>query len=186
MVENGYFQPGFIGMGPDEARQIFMDGKAAMYFMGQWDGPMLISDQSAVADKVDAFVIPAKYPENNNISVGSADFAFAVTESCENKDAAVAFLKYWSSPDVEKQFLYEEGRTPAAKFDIDESKLDPLFVKILQISNSQAGLTPWYDRAFGAGEGTEFNNSAVAISGGDDPQEIFDALQQFAEDNADR
>lgn len=186
MVENGYFQDGFIGMGPDESRQLFMTGQSAMYFMGQWDASMLISDQSTVADQVGAFTIPAKYSENNNISVGSADFAFGIAENCENKDAAVAFIKYWSSVEVEETFLYEEGRTPAAVFDIDESQLDPLFVKVLEISNGQKGLTPWFDRAFGAGEGTEFNNTAVAIAAGEDAQEMFDALQQFAEDNADR
>ena len=59
-------------------------------------------------------------------------------------------------------------------------------IDVLNISNAQVGLTPWWDRQFGAGEGVEFNNTCVAVLGGEDAQTAFDSLQQFAEDNAGR
>lgn len=82
--------------------------------------------------------------------------------------------------------LNDYGRIPAGNYPIDESKVTPLMSEVLQISNSQVGLTPWWDRQFGAGEGVEFNNTCVAVLGGEDAKSAFDALQQFAEDNADR
>ena len=57
---------------------------------------------------------------------------------------------------------------------------------ILKISESSVGLTPWYDRAFGAGEGTEFNNKCQSIFGGKDPVSQFDDLEKFAQDNKKR
>ncbi len=184
MVNAGYFQDGFIGMGPEESTALFESGKTAMYFQGAWDCGRISA--SEVGENAGAFILPAKNAQYNNISVGSVDTSFAISETCENKDAAVAFLKYWTSKEREEKLLYAEGRMPAGVFDIDASKLNPLFAEALQLSNQQVGLTPWWDRAFGAGEGVEFNNTSVAVCGGEDPQEAFDALQQFAADNKDR
>ena len=184
MADNGYFQDGYIGMGPEESTDLFTSGQAAMYFQGAWDADKCA--KSEVGDNVGAFVLPAYDPQYNNISVGSVDTSFSVSETCENKDAAVAFLKYWTSQESEEMLLYENARIPAGNFEIDESKLSPLMIDVLNISNSQVGLTPWWDRQFGAGEGVEFNNTCVAVLGGEDAQTAFDSLQQFAEDNASR
>ena len=184
MADAGYFQEGYIGMGPEESTELFKTGKTAMYFQGAWDADVV--QKSDVGENAGAFVLPAYDEQYSNISVGSVDTSFAVSESCKNKDAAVAFLKYWTSEESEEMLLNDYGRIPAGNYPIDESKVTPLMSEVLQISNSQVGLTPWWDRQFGAGEGVEFNNTCVAVLGGEDAKSAFDALQQFAEDNADR
>lgn len=184
MADNGYFQNGYIGMGPEESTDLFTSGKTAMYFMGAWDADKIA--KSDVGEQAGAFAVPAYDSQYENISVGSIDTNFAVAETCKNKDAAVAFLKYWTSQETEDMLLYENGRIPAGNYEIDETKLSSLMNDILTISNSQQGLTPWWDRQFGAGEGVEFNNTCVSVLGGEDSQTAFDALQQFAEENADR
>lgn len=184
MADKGFFQDGYIGMGPEESKDLFMTGKTAMYFMGAWEANNIATCD--IGESAGAFVLPAYDAQYNNISVGSIDTSFAVAETCKNKDAAVAFLKYWTSQESEDMLLYDVGRIPAGNYDIDASKLSPLMTEILTISNTQVGLTPWWDRQFGAGEGVEFNNTCVAVLGGEDAQAVFDALQQFAEDNADR
>ena len=184
MVDNGYFQDGYIGMGPEESTDLFTSGQAAMYFQGAWDADKCA--KSEIGENVGAFVLSAYDPQYNNISVGSVDTSFSVSETCKNKDAAVAFLKYWTSQEAEETLLYDYARIPAGNYEIDESKISPLMVDVLNISNSQVGLTPWWDRQFGAGEGVEFNNTCVSVLGGEDAQTAFDSLQQFAEDNANR
>lgn len=183
MADAGYFQDGYIGMGPEESTSLFTSGKTAMYFQGSWDTGK-VNDN--LGEDAGAFVFPAYDEQYNNISVGSVDTSFAVSESCKNKDAAVAFLKFWTSKEVEERMLYDDGRLPAGNFELDESRLSPLVLDVLDISNAQVGLSPWWDRQFGAGEGVEFNNTCVAVLGGEDAQSAFDSLQQFAEDNADR
>lgn len=184
IADAGYFQDGYIGMDQNEARAQFLNGKTAMYFMGAWDCSTVA--ESDIGENAGAFILPAKNPEYDNISVGSVDTSFAVAETCKNKDAAVAFLKYWTSAEQEAELLYDQGRIPASVFDVDESKLNPLVAEVIELSNQQTGLTPWWDRAFGAGEGTEYNNTSVAICGGEAAQSAFDTLQQFAKDNAER
>lgn len=184
MADKGYFQEGFIGMGPEESTDLFTNGKAAMYFQGAWDADKIAKSQ--MGEQAGAFVLPAYDSQYNNISVGSVDTSFAISENCKNKDAAAAFLKYWTSQESEDMLLYDYGRIPAGNYEIDETALSPLMTDVLHISNSQVGLTPWWDRQFGAGEGVEFNNTCVAVLGGEEAKSAFDALQQFAEDNADR
>lgn len=171
-------------MGPEESTDLFTSGQAAMYFQGAWDADKV--SKSSIGENAGAFVLPAYDEQYSNISVGSVDTSFSVSENCKNKDAAVAFLKYWTSQENEGMLLYENGRIPAGNYEIDESKLSPLMGDVLNISNTQRGLTPWWDRQFGAGEGVEFNNTCVSVLGGEDAKTAFDALQQFAEDNADR
>lgn len=184
MVEKGYFQEGMLGMSNEEARSQFMNGKIAMYFMGAWEASNFISDDCAIKDVVSAFTLPAKNPEYDNISVGSVDTNFAISEGCKNKEAAIAFLKYYSSVASQEKVLYEQGRLPSAKVDIDAGRISPLVADLIELSNESAGLTPWWDRAFGAGEGVEFNNQCLAVFGGDDVKTAFDELQRFADENA--
>lgn len=186
LVEKGYFQDGMLGMSPEEAKSMFMNGKAAMFFMGVWEVSSFIGEDCAERDNISAFILPAINPEHNYINVGSVDSSFAIAETCENKEAAVAFLKHYTAEPAQQKRLYEAGRLPSTKIQIDESKVLPLVQEVIALSEEFKGLTPWWDRAFGAGEGVEFNNTCLAVFGGEDPQESFDALQSFADQNADR
>lgn len=184
MADQEYFNNGFIGTSPEEAREIFTSGKSAMWFMGAWEvGNLMVSD---IGESIGVFTMPAYDSQYDNISVGSIDTSFAVSENCKNKDAAVAFLKYWTQAENEGALLYDYGRIPANNFEIDASKLSELQAAVIETSNAQVGLQPWWDRQFGAGEGVEFNNTCVAVLGGEDAQDAFDELQQFADDNANR
>ncbi|WMC93289.1 ABC transporter substrate-binding protein [Kineothrix sp. MB12-C1] len=187
MIEKGYFQNGMLGMSEDEAKALFQQGKAAMYYMGAWEVSTFINEETTpVSEDIGVFSMPAKNPENNGIIVGSVDSSYAIAESCENKEAAVAFLKYYTSQAAQEKLVYNQGRLPAIKMDIDESKLKPLVIDVIEISKEAKGMTPWWDRVFGAGEGVEFNNQCLAVFGGDDVQKAFDDLQSFAESNATR
>lgn len=187
MIDKGYFQDGMLGMTAEEVQSQFKQGKAAMYFQGAWDASTILDkNTSSITDCVGAFTLPAKNSENDNISVGSVDTCFAVAESSENKEIAIEFLKYWTSKKSEEKLLYDMGRLPSLKMDVDETKINPLTAEIMELSNQAKGLTPWWDRAFGAGEGVEFNNQCLAVFGGADAAESFEALQKFADENADR
>lgn len=184
MVDDGYFQNGYESAGFEESREVFSGGNAAMHFMLMGDSQAICAGSEG--ENIGAFVMPAYDPQYSNISVGSVDTCLAIAESCENKDAAVAFLKYWTSKEAEEMLLYDYGRAPCGNFELDESKMSELLTSIMEIGNSQSALTPWWNRQFGAGEGNEFDNTCQAILGGADAAESFAKLQQFAADNAER
>ncbi|MCP1102989.1 raffinose/stachyose/melibiose transport system substrate-binding protein [Aequitasia blattaphilus] len=187
MIDKGYFQDGMLGMSEDEAKALFQQGKAAMYYMGAWEVSTFINEETTpVSSDIGVFNMPAKNPENDGIIVGSVDSSYAIAETCKNKEAAIAFLKYYTSVPAQEKLVYDQGRLPSIKMEFDESKLKPLVIDVMEVSKNAKGMTPWWDRVFGAGEGVEFNNQSLAIFGGDDVQTAFDDLESFAENNADR
>lgn len=180
-IEKGYFEKGFTGVGNDEARVIFQNGQAAMYFNGTWEVPSLSDENySAEAANISCFAMPAVDPANKNISMGALDGSFAISKNCKNVDAAIAFLKMLTSTEYAEMLLYDYGKLPSTAFDIDSTKLSSLCADAIAIMNEQEYLTAWFDR-MDTDLGNEFNNCGVAISNGDAPQEIYDGLQAYAE-----
>ncbi len=182
-VNKNYFEKGFTGVGNDEARAIFQNGQAAMYFNGTWEVPNLDSEElCSIAGSVGCFTMPAVDPQYADISVGALDGSFAVSKNCQNVDAAVAFLKMLTSDEWEGKLLYEYGKLPSTSMEIDSEKISSLCQKVIECMNGQKALTAWFDR-MDTDLGNEFNNCGVAISNGDDPQETYDNLQSYSESN---
>lgn len=181
------FPAGYLGMTNDEGRDLFTSGETAMYYMGSWDMATLSEDGLAITDNVGAFNIPPVDPSNGeNVAVGDVDLAYAVSADTKNADAAVAYIREFSEPAVQEMYAYDAHYLVATDVELDESKLSPLYVTISGVQHELTGITPWWDRVFGAGEGVEFNNAAQAIIAGDSPVTRLDELQAFAEANADR
>ncbi|HOA27566.1 MAG TPA: extracellular solute-binding protein [Arachnia sp.] len=178
----GAFPDGYLGMSNDEGRDLFTSGKAAMYYMGSWD--MSVLSDSAVAGDIDVFNIPPVNPGEN--AVGDVDLAYAVGANTKNADAAAAYIKLFSDTTAQEGFAYDASYLISTNTELDEAKLSPLFIKINALQHDLSGVTPWFDRVFGAGEGVEFNNAAQAIIAGQDPAPRLDELQTFAEANAER
>lgn len=183
LIDADYLQSGFLGMSTEEGQMLFRDGKCAMYFMGSWEVSALTADECAIKDVVSAFPMPAFNEKNANIHVGSVDISFGIAADSEYPDAAFDFIKFWTSKESMESLLYEAGRMPCVKLDIDSSKVSPLMLDCIAIADSSVGLTPWFDRAFGAGEGVEFNNTVQSIYGGETPSTAFGNLQRYVEDN---
>ena len=182
-INAGYFEKGFTGVSGSEAEALFQTGQAAMYFNGSWEVSNLDNTKACqVAEDVGCFTMPAVNPECANVSVGSLDNSFAVTANCKNVDAAVGLLKYWTNKDNAAMLLYDYGRMPATKIELDESKLSSLSKEVIACFNEQKALTPWFDR-LNTDLGNEFNNSSIAIANGEDPAAILDKLQEYAAGN---
>ena len=182
-VEAGYFEDGFTGVIGSEAEALFQNGMTAMYFNGTWEiGNLDSAEVCAEAENIGCFTMPAVDSSNADISVGSLDNSFAVTKNCENVEAALALLKFWTNEENAANLLYDYGRMPATKFDLDESKLSSLTKSAIDCFNEQNALTPWFDR-MNTDFGNEFNNSSIAIANGEDAQSILDSLQDYVETN---
>lgn len=185
LIDKGYLQDGFLGMATEEGQQMMSDGKVAMYFMGIWDVSRYAAEDSPIKDKVGAFALPPVNGGNEGIYVGSVDSSLAISANTQYPDECFAFVQHWLSEKNQETLLYEAGRIPCTKIEIDESRVSPLMADCLEVSKDIKGLTPWLDRAFGAGEGVEFNNACQSVFGGEAPQTAFDNLAQYVQDNAD-
>lgn len=186
LTELGAFPDGYLGMTNDEGRNLFTEEKAAMYYMGSWDMNILADKQNAVAANLGAFNIPPVQDGGENVAVGDVDLAYAISADTTNPEAAIAYLKLFSDKEIQESFAYDAAYLIATKTSLDDAKLQPIFTEVAKISDQIAGITPWFDRVFGAGEGVEFNNAAQAIIAGGNPEPRLDELNQFAKDNSER
>lgn len=183
-IKAGYFEDGFTGVSGDEARAQFQQGQTAMYFNGTWEVSTLQDkDNTQEADNIGCFVMPASDSANNGVNVGSLDNSFAVTKNCKNVEAAIDFLKYWTNKDNESTLLYEYGKMPAVKIDVDKSKLTSLGQDVLNCFDETTDMTPWFDR-MDTDLGNEFNNKGIAIANGDDAKSTYNDLESYAESQA--
>lgn len=182
-VEKGYFEEGFTGVSGSEAEALFQTGQTAMYFNGSWeianlDNPEVCQE----AENISCFVMPAVDSQYYNISVGALDNSYAITTNCENVEAAVGFLKYWTNEENTSMLLYDYGRMPSTSIELDESQMSSLTSDVIKCFEAQTNLTAWFDR-MDTDLGNEFNNSSIAIANGDDAQGALDNLQEYAEAN---
>lgn len=185
LVNMGAFPESFLGLAYDEGRTIFTSGKAAMYPMGTWETSAIIEGMGGT-DKIGVFMMPAKNPEYDDVHIATIEKIFAISEKCENKDAALEFIKILSDPEIQEKYVVDCGALSVTKAEIDTSKVDPVTAKIMELQGHvKKALVPM-NRQFGANVGGEFNNISLAIAGGKDSKDQFKALQSYAEQEAEQ
>lgn len=180
MVNAGAFPEGFLGLSYDEGRTLFTTEKAAMYAMGTWETKAIIGAMGS-DENVGVFLQPPKKQEYADTHVGTLAKLYAISERCEHKEAALAFLKMLSDPDVQEKYVVDCGGIASTKVTIDENKLDKVTQQVRQLQQEVKNPLIAIDRQFGANIGGEFNNISVYIASGADPKEQFTALQKYAE-----
>lgn len=179
------FPKGFLGVDYDPALDLFVQGNAGMLVMGSWAIGAVTDEKSPIKDKVGV----AKFPSipggkgSSDVWVASVDRSYGISTDCKNPKAAVALLKLTSDPTFQKM-LAEEGKSLLpTKTQLDESKLNPILVDVMNLQKDMKGMAPWYDRVFGAGTGGEFNNAAQRILAGKSVEESFKNLEAYAKTN---
>ena len=105
LVENNVFQPSFNSDDYGTAKNLFIQGIAAMYVQGSWEMGMGADDtiDPEVRDNVRAM----KFPTINGYDAGSIDDlvmwyggGYSVSRTTEHPEEAVAMLNYIVRPDV--------------------------------------------------------------------------------------
>ncbi|VBB05714.1 Hypothetical protein LUCI_0925 [Lucifera butyrica] len=178
------FPKGFLSMTADEGRNLFAQEKAAMYFMGSWDLNALSAASVPVAGNIGVFVVPPVDPAHSNVLIGDVDQCFAISSKCQNAEAAAAYIKMFSDPEIQERYAYDAQYLIATRTKLDTAKVTPLFWEISKLRQNAKQIAPWVDRRLGFGEGVEFNNAAQAIMAGENPAARMTALQQLLKDNA--
>lgn len=178
LVEAGAFPENFSGLAYEEGTPLFTSGKAAMYPMGTWMTSAIINGMDA--ENVGVFLPPAYDPANKNTHLSQVSRVFGISETCKNKEAAMAFLKMFSEDEIQEKMVTEIGILPATNLKVDTSKTDSVTAAIIELAEGVEPLTP-FDVLFGANIGVEFNNVALAIATGKNPADQFAKLQAYTE-----
>ncbi|REK74726.1 extracellular solute-binding protein [Paenibacillus paeoniae] len=145
------FADGFLTADYGTSRNLFGQGQAAMYIMGNWEAG-LATDENFPAefrDNVGAISYPTS--DKGKASDLAAWFGggYSISKSTKHPEEAVKFMQYFFKPENWAKQLWQTGSgTPAQKFDEfltgEESALQKGLVDVFG-STTSASNTPFHD-----------------------------------------
>jgi len=179
------FSDGFLGLSYDEALAQFMNGQAGMFVMGSWVMGSLGSDESEIKDVVRVAPFPtfADGKGDPNTWLGQPDRSLVISKDADNVDDLIAFVKGFSTDDLQSQIAEKTGNLTVTKTKLDPEKVLPLGVELSNLMESMTQMVIFYDVGLGAAIGDEYNNTIVSILAGESPASAFAKLQKYTEQN---
>lgn len=175
---DSYIVEDFIGIDNDESTQLLYAGQAAMALEGDW---MVQSFETAGEDLANygVFVFPTgtgrlyAFTEMNYVGANSA-----------HKEAAVKFLDYLSSPEVQSQYLGVFGSTSVTQGATPAGEQRPLDAEWAEILAGAKGSFENGDQAFPLAVTTEYWRIMNAVAIGEiDPANAAAEFQTFIDNN---
>lgn len=137
-----------LGTSYDDSINMFLTGKAAMLYMGAWVNGQIEAEDSPVKGKV----VPIKFPTipggkgNADEWFGGSGETFVINANIENKERVWEVYKFFMETMAKEVFLAGSGSS-AWKGDVgDTSQVNPLALKIGELSASATGFTYWWDQ----------------------------------------
>ena len=183
MSNAGAYPDSFNIMQYDEAKKLFISGKAAMYPMGTWELANLVN---AMGDNLGFFNFPDIKGGKGKAQedwICSQDGAFSISARAqgEKREAAIKYLKYVFSKERLSELVMAGALIPAKGLDIDEKKLPKATAELYkQLNNVKYKIIPW-DNLLSPSIGKEFNLAIQSIYAGNDIKEVFSNLQDIIE-----
>lgn len=121
LLEYGPEDP--FAYGYNDACTAFANGESAMYLIGSYAVPQI---QQVNPDmNIDSFVTPASDTKEGNTLNSGVDLMFAVTEACENKEAAYEVLEFLYEDENIQAYIDDQNAIPCKEGDFElASQLD--------------------------------------------------------------
>lgn len=181
------FNTGFLSTpaqkGPTSASALLATGKVAMELAGHWEpGVMqgLTEDKKGLGDDTGWFAFPAvSGGKGDPASVLGGGDAWAVSQDAP--DAAVDFVKYLLSDEVQKGFAEQDMGLPTNPSATQYVK-DPALKGLLDVRDASPFVQLYFDTAFGTSVGGAMNDAiALVFASSGTAQDIVDATQAAAD-----
>ena len=145
MVDEGVFSGDSVALTNDEAIEEFKQGRAAMWYSGNWQVGELSSEGSPLAGKLTIVNWPAVTDAagDQNAFVGGASATLVASATSEHKQEAVEFITFLSQHFSD--YAYEEGAIlPTWKYEGD-MELKPFQETLLGLMESADGFCLAWD-----------------------------------------
>ena len=121
LMEYGPADP--VAYGYNDACTAFARGESAMYPIGSYAVPQILSVNPEM--NIDSFVMPGNEDPSENTLNSGVDLMFAVTEACENKDAALEVIDFLLEDENIQAYIDDQNAIPCKTGDFQlASELD--------------------------------------------------------------
>jgi raffinose/stachyose/melibiose transport system substrate-binding protein len=184
LVEIGAFNEDLNTIDDVQARDYLYNEKAAMTINGSWMlGDVIEKASDGLKKNIELGVLPAikggKGNENTVSGVTGTGVVINSKVSEEKKKAAQEFIKFITDKHAQETYAYD-SLSIAYKVQLDESKIDPLFGKLLKLIEDHP-LVPVYDAVLSLEQTDSINNGLQHLTVDGNPEEIAEELQRISE-----
>lgn len=107
--------------GYNDACTAFANGEAAMYTIGSYAIPQILSTNPDM--NIDSFVFPASNEADGNVLNSGIDLQFCVTADCQNKEAAYEVLDFLLEKENMQSYLDDQNAVPCEEGDFTLSPM---------------------------------------------------------------
>ena len=105
-----YGEEGPFAYGYNDACTAFANGQSAMFAIGSYAIPQIKSVNPDM--DIDSFVMPGSSDADGNTLNSGVDLMFAVTEECENKEAAYEVIDFLLADENVQAYLDDQNAVP--------------------------------------------------------------------------
>jgi raffinose/stachyose/melibiose transport system substrate-binding protein len=185
LVDLQPFQQGFLGAdypSPTGQAATMGNGKAAMELMGQWAPSVQADAGKGLGDDLGFFLFPTVEGGQGKATeaIGGGN-GWSLREDAPK--AAVDFLKWFSSVDVNKRLVASKGYQPVIK-GAEGSVADPNLKVVVQELDKATGFQLYLDQAFPPAVGQQVNDSVAGLLAGQaNAKQVTDAITKTAKSN---
>ncbi|MDE7016406.1 MAG: extracellular solute-binding protein [Lachnospiraceae bacterium] len=104
MVENGYITPDMVGISGEQAKEVFMTGKAAIYFTGPWE----YNNFKEAGLSFGVMPFPGVGKESNYL-IGGPAASWGINVNSDQKEGAMKVMEALASVEVQQAFINENA-----------------------------------------------------------------------------
>ena len=160
------FQEGFLAAAYGDASGYFGDGKAAMHLMGDWDYGVMKDNSASKAGLPDDQLGILPFPtieggkgDPTDTLGGLSGFLFSKNAS----DAAVKFVEFYNSPEIQARFANAGYYIPIAKGAAD-GMTNPFKVQVAKNIGAAHWHALFFDQALGPAVGGVVNDISAELA----------------------
>ena len=180
LVDAGAFVDGALGLDYNESGALYLEGEAAMYYMGNWFAGDIAGHDSDIAENtvVARFPVLPNGKGNETQYLGGSIDGLCVSADSDHKEAAATVAKYLMEQVARNLASAGEGLPTWNTDDVVSEKTNPVIDQIKsQISNSTGYVLAW-DTFLSGADADDHKNYVASIFGQELAAEEFAALMQ--------
>ncbi len=174
-----YFQATAAGDTNDVATANFYNEEAAMLIQGSWAIAQINGSNPDFEDKCGVFA----FPGTNGRVIAKSD-SLAVSATTEHKEAALAFIKYFTDDTAQKYTAEIGGKIPVTNVEYDESVAPAQLSYVMDVFSNAESTFGFYNESLASTEaGSAFDDAMVSIYLGTPVEEGLQTIEDFYEQN---
>lgn len=180
LVKAGGFVNGALGLDSNEAGALLLEGKAAMYFMGNWFAGDIAGHDSDLISNIKA----ARFPtiengkgDNTQYLGGSID-GLCVSKTANNLDAATTVVKYLMEQVSRNLAEVGEGIPTWDTDDVVSLKSNPVVSQVKELIGNSTGYVLAWDTFLSGADADDHKNYVAELFGQNLSAEEFASKMQ--------